>query len=225
MERGKISPMKLLYFAAVRERLKMDGEEVFLASPMTVAEIFDRHLAARLAGVEFSRLLFAVNEEMAGPDTVAQNTDTVAVMSPLSGGAALARIQAKDFDMAAETRLCAGGNSAVGGIATFVGRVRDNAKGKTIERIEIGCYESMALKELEKVRAEAVGKFAVINVTVVHRIGVLHPGEQIVGIVAAAGHRDAAFAACRYAIDELKKRVPIWKKEFTANGGFWVDEI
>lgn len=217
--------MQLLYFAAVRERLKTDGEEIFLESPMTVAEIFDRHLAARLPGVAFSRLLFAVNEEMAGPDTVARDADTVAVMSPLSGGAALARIQAEDFDMAAETRLCAGGNNGVGGIATFAGRVRDNAKGKSIERIEIGCYESMALKELEKVRAEAVEKFAVINVTVVHRTGVLRPGEQIVGIVAAAGHRDAAFAACRYAIDELKKRVPIWKKEFTADGGFWVDGI
>lgn len=217
--------MRLLYFAAVRERLKTDGEEVFLESPLTVLEIFNRHLAARLAGVAFSRLLFAVNEEMAGPETVAGNADTVAVMSPLSGGAALARIQSEDFDMMAETRLCAGGNTGVGGIATFVGVVRDHAKGKSIERIEIGCYESMALKELEKVRAEAVEKFAAINVTVVHRIGILRAGEQIVGIVAAAAHRDAAFAACRYAIDELKKRVPIWKKEFTGDGGFWVEGL
>lgn len=217
--------MKLLYFAAVRERLKTGGEEIFLESPLTVKEIFDRHLAARLAGVDFSRLLFAVNEEMAGPDTVAGNADTVAVMSPLSGGAAMARIQTEDFDMAAEARLCAGGNTGVGGIATFVGTVRDNAKGKSIKQIEIGCYESMALKELEKVRREAVDKFSVINVTVVHRTGVLRPGEQIVGIVAAAAHRDAAFAACRFTIDELKKRVPIWKKEFTADGGFWVEGL
>lgn len=217
--------MKLLYFAAVRERLKTDGEEIQLESPLTVAQIFNRYLAARLPGVEKTRLLFAVNEEMAGPETVAHNGDTVAVMSPLSGGAALARIQAEDFDMAAEERLCVGGNSGVGGIATFVGRVRDNAKGKAIERIEIGCYESMAVKELEKVRAEAVEKFAAVNVTVVHRIGILRPGEQIVGIVAAAGHRDAAFDACRYAIDELKKRVPIWKKEFTTGGGFWVEGL
>ncbi len=217
--------MKLLYFAAVRERLKTDGEEIHLASPLTVAEIFNRYLAARLPGVDSSRLLFAVNEEMTGPDTVARDADTVAVMSPLSGGAALARIQAEDFDMAAEERLCAGGNTGVGGIATFVGRVRDNARGKAVDHIEIGCYESMALKELEKVRAEAVEKCSAINVTIVHRIGVLRPGEQIVGILAAAGHRGAAFAACRYAIDELKKRVPVWKKEFTADGGFWVEGL
>ncbi len=215
--------MKLLYFAAVRERLKADAEELPLAAPMTVAELYRRHLAARLPGVDASRLLFAVNEEMATADTLVRDADTVAVMSPLSGGAALARIQAADFDMAQEMRFCTGGRADIGGIATFIGTVRDNARGRRIERMELTCYEAMALKELEKVRAEAAE--GVINVTVVHRVGVLRPGEQIVGIVAAAGHREAAFAACRYCIDELKQRVPIWKKEFTPGGEYWVEGL
>ncbi len=128
------------------------------------------------------------------------------------------RIQTEDFNINEEIKLCVGKRSNVGGIATFIGVVRDFSRNKAITAMELTHYSSMAEKQMEKLRGKAIKKFGIINLTIVHRVGKLRPSDQIVGIVAAAGHRKEAFDACRFAIDELKKTVPIWKKEFTPNG-------
>jgi len=104
-----------------------------------------------------------------------------------------------------------------------VGTVRDTSKGRRISRMSIQVYEEMARSQLEAIRAEALEKYGVDQVAVVHRYGDLDVGDNIVYIGVAAGHRDEGFAACRYIIEELKRRVPIWKKEITPEGEVWVE--
>jgi molybdopterin synthase catalytic subunit len=135
----------------------------------------------------------------------------------------MVRIQEDDFSIEEVIDNCIGPRRDVGGIATFVGVVRNISGGKDVEKIELTHYEGMALKELAKVRERAVEKFDIAEMSIVHRVGTLYPGDRIVGIVAAARHRGPAFDACRFAIDELKKTVPIWKRETTPDGQTWVE--
>jgi molybdopterin synthase catalytic subunit len=112
---------------------------------------------------------------------------------------------------------------SVGGLVTFVGTVRDTSESGRIERMEIEVYPEMAEKQLGVIRMEALERFGVEDVLVVHRYGDLEVGDNIVLIAVSAGHRETAFDACRYVIDELKKRVPIWKREHTPGGARWVE--
>lgn len=109
-----------------------------------------------------------------------------------------------------------------GGIDIFIGTVRNITKGKTVVRLEFEAYEAMALKEMRKIAEEVLHKWPVQKVLIHHRTGVLQTGEVPVIIAVAAAHRDAAFEACRYAIDTLKQTVPIWKKEVFEDGEIWV---
>ena len=111
----------------------------------------------------------------------------------------------------------------MGCIVTFVGIVRNNSNGKPVERIEIQVYEDMAVKQLEAIREEAISRFAIDDVSIVHRHGSLRVSEKIMMIAVGAGHRIEAFDACRYVIDSIKEKVPIWKKEYTPDGEFWVE--
>ena len=112
---------------------------------------------------------------------------------------------------------------SVGGLVTFVGVVRDESEAGRVERMEIEVYPEMAEKQLEAIRGEAIERFGVEDVLVVHRYGDLRVGDNIVLVAVSAGHRAEAFDACRYVIDELKKRVPIWKREHTPSGARWVE--
>lgn len=109
-----------------------------------------------------------------------------------------------------------------GGIDAFIGTVRENTKGKKVLRLEFESYESMALTEMKKIAEEVMQKFNVYKILIHHRTGILQVGDIPVIIVVGAAHRDAAFTACHYAIDELKKNVPIWKKEIFEDGEVWV---
>ncbi len=106
----------------------------------------------------------------------------------------------------------------VGAIVTFLGTVRND----NIQRMELEAYRDAALPELEKIRDEAVHKFDLKSVDIIHRIGSLSVGDNIALIVCAASHRREAFEGCSYIIEELKARVPIWKKELATNGERWV---
>jgi len=112
---------------------------------------------------------------------------------------------------------------SVGGIVTFVGVVRAESEGRRIDSMEIEVYPEMAEKQLQIIRGEAIKKFGVEEILIVHRYGNLMVGDNIVLIAVSAGHRDSAFDACRYVIDELKKSVPIWKRERTPTGACWVE--
>ncbi len=109
-----------------------------------------------------------------------------------------------------------------GGIDVFIGTVRNTTKGKQVVRLEFEAYESMALKEMEKIAAYSLAKWPVHKILIHHRTGALSVGEIPVIIVVSAAHRAAAFDACRYAIDTLKETVPIWKKEVFEDGERWV---
>ena len=109
-----------------------------------------------------------------------------------------------------------------GGIDVFIGTVRDTTKGKKVVRLEFEAYESMALNELQKIVDEIKNKWPVHKIIIHHRTGVLYTGDVAVVIAVSAAHRDAAFEACRYAIDTLKQTVPIWKKEVFEDGEVWV---
>ena len=112
---------------------------------------------------------------------------------------------------------------SMGAIVVFIGSVRDEAEGRSVERIEIQVYEEMALKQLEAIRSEAIERFGVEEVDVIHRFGSLNVSENIMMIAVGAAHRAEAFDACRYVLENIKTRVPIWKKEVTPEGDFWVE--
>ena len=111
-----------------------------------------------------------------------------------------------------------------GGVVTFVGRVRDNARGHTVEALEYEAYPEMAEAVFAQIAAEAKSRFAIKAVAIQHRSGRLRIGEISVVIAVSAAHRGAAFDACEYVIDQLKARAPIWKKEFSPDGAVWVEE-
>lgn len=109
-----------------------------------------------------------------------------------------------------------------GGINVFIGTVRNETKGKKVIRLEFEAYESMAISEMNKIAEDVLKKWPVQKILIHHRTGVLQTCEVPVVIAVAAAHRDAAFNACRYAIDTLKQTVPIWKKEIFEDGEVWV---
>jgi molybdopterin synthase catalytic subunit len=113
---------------------------------------------------------------------------------------------------------------ADGALCLFVGVVRDHNRGRTVVRLEYEAYEEMALPLMEEIAAETRRRWPVTQVRLVHRVGTLAVGDASVAVAVASPHRDEAFAACRYAIDTLKATVPIWKKEFYADGEEWQDE-
>ena len=112
---------------------------------------------------------------------------------------------------------------ADGALCLFVGVVRDHNRGRTVLRLEYEAYEEMALPLMEEIAAEARRRWPITQLRMVHRLGSLTVGEPSVAVAVASPHRDEAFAACRYAIDTLKATVPIWKKEFYADGAVWID--
>ena len=135
---------------------------------------------------------------------------------------AAVRIQIEDFSQDDEIDAMRGSSKRIGGIATFLGCARDFSEGREVSEISFEAYGSMALAEMNALRSEAIEKFALIDARLVHRVGTVKGGDNIVFIAAGAEHRAAAFDACRWLIDELKQRVPIWKKEITPEGDAWV---
>ena len=114
--------------------------------------------------------------------------------------------------------------AADGAACTFVGVVRDHNAGRRVLRLEYEAFEEMALPLMEEIAAEARRRFAVTEVAIAHRLGPLAIGEASVAVAVFAPHRGAAFEACRYAIDTLKATVPIWKKEYYADGSVWLED-
>lgn len=136
----------------------------------------------------------------------------------------LVRIQREDFSVEDEIKAITATSSEIGGVVTFLGAARDISQGATIVGLEFEHYEGMAEKMLSSIRQRALANFNIIEMGIVHRIGKIGIGENIVLIIAAARHRNDAFMACEWAITELKRTTPIWKRETTESGEVWVAE-
>jgi molybdopterin synthase catalytic subunit len=132
-------------------------------------------------------------------------------------------VQREEFDAGAEIRAVSRANPKVGGVAAFVGLVRDVNEGVPVAGMTLEHYPGMTEKALERIVAEARARWDVLDCTVIHRVGELRPTDPIVLVVVASGHRGDAFAACEFLMDYLKTRAPFWKKESTPSGARWVE--
>ncbi len=210
---------------AGRNELQMNS------GPATVAELL-RALAAACPAlsdiISQGRIMVAVNREFATQDAPVRDGDEVALMPPFSGGGVeplqTVRIQREPFDVNQELERVKKTSDSIGAVVTFLGTTRDLSRKKQVAQLEFEHYPGMAEKKLAEIRERAISDYGVIDVAIVHRIGTIPVGENIVLIVAAARHRDEAFRACRFCIDELKRITPIWKRETTPEGEVWVEE-
>lgn len=132
-------------------------------------------------------------------------------------------IQTQDFDLGAEVAALRAGDGGVGAVASFVGTVRERSEGTSVSRMELEHYPGMTERAIEAMIDEALRRFELRAVRVVHRVGVLEVGAQIVLVAVSAAHRDQAFSACEFLMDYLKTQAPFWKKEHTPAGARWVD--
>ncbi|MEI7607418.1 MAG: molybdenum cofactor biosynthesis protein MoaE [Rhodospirillaceae bacterium] len=133
------------------------------------------------------------------------------------------RVQSEDFDVGRELEHLAQGRPGVGAVVSFVGLVRDMVGGEPLLALELQHYPGMTERELTVIEAEARRRWPLEETLIVHRHGRLLPGDRIVLVAVASGHRGAAFEACQFLIDWLKTRAPFWKLEQTAAGSHWVE--
>lgn len=132
-------------------------------------------------------------------------------------------VQAEDFDISAEQRSLACGSHGTGAIASFTGLVRDRNEGDSVSTMELEHYPGMTEKSILAIAERAGQRWQLLGVRVIHRIGLLQPGEQIVLVAASSAHRGDAFQACEFIMDYLKTEAPFWKREQTPDGARWVD--
>lgn len=133
------------------------------------------------------------------------------------------RVQREDFDIGAELDALRAGRDDIGALVSFSGLVRGTAKGQPIASMELEHYPGMTEKALAGIEAQAVERWSLQASLIVHRYGLLRPGDQIMMVATAAPHRGDAFEAAEFLMDYLKSRAPFWKKEATPDGGRWVD--
>jgi molybdopterin synthase catalytic subunit len=133
------------------------------------------------------------------------------------------RVQREDFDVGAEIAALTRDNHHIGGVASFLGLVRDMAGGEKIAGMTLEHYPGMTEKKLAEIEAEARRRWPLDGSLIIHRYGRMAPGERIVLVVTASSHRAAAFESCQFLVDWLKTKAPFWKLEETPSGGKWVD--
>ena len=215
-----------LLFGQAREWAGASSLELTLEPPATVESAFSILKAQhpRLGDLERS-LLFAVNEEYASLSDPLSNGDRLAVLPPVSGGEPdnqdIFEITREPVDIIGlRARLLEGSSGAV---VIFDGVARDNTKGRKTLYLEYEGYEPMALLTMEQIGREVHERWPINRLGIIHRLGRIDITESSVVIVVTSAHRKIAFEACHYAIDRLKKIVPIWKKEYFEDGAVWVE--
>ncbi len=222
---GQITITALL-FGQAREFVGAPSLELVIEQPATVESAFAQLKAQhpKLAQMERS-LVFAVNEEYASRTQALADNDQLAILPPVSGGEAASR----DIFEITRTPIDLGDLRArlleddCGAVVIFDGVVRNNTKGRPTRYLEYEGYEGMALKTMAQIGREVHEKWAINRFGMIHRLGRMEIGESSVVIIVTSAHRRIAFEACHYAIDRLKKLVPIWKKEFFEDGEIWVE--
>ena len=215
--------IRVLFFGAARDAVEANELDLTVAAPATVSSAF-QSLKTRFSMLErFGRsLLFAVNQEYATPETELKENDELAVFPPVSGGSHdFFELTTEAIDVGEVARRVV--LPECGATVTLDGYAREWTKGKHTLYLVYEAYDGMALTEMQRLGAEAHKQFEIAHIGIVHRTGRIEIGETSVVIAASAPHRRAAFQACEWAIKELKRTVPIWKKEVFDNGEQWVE--
>lgn len=220
----------VLPFGVLKDWLGSSASTVELAPGATVADLLVRISTSHSArGVVLRGIAVSVNAEYAPASHVLRDGDEVGLLPPVSGGTAGPGGSAKAAVVTALTRAVIDTEKLVasckrgedGAVVVFDGIVRNHTRNRQTLHLDYEAYEEMALRQMESLSHEAVGRFGVRHVTLVHRLGRLQVGETSVLIVVASAHRGQGFDACRWLIDTLKKTVPIWKKETFVDGVVW----
>lgn len=217
--------IRVLFFGVLKDLAGKSSDSLSLPDNATLGDVLSHYeqIIPRLKDTA-SSLAMSVNQEYAGPSTRLRTGDEVALLPPVSGGAetwwhaAIARETINTTTILKEIKRPEDGAAAV-----FEGIVRNHTRGRRTLYLEYEAYEEMALKQMEELAVRSLAEFKIRDVAIVHRLGRLEIGETSVLIVVASAHRAAAFDACRWLIDSLKRTVPVWKKEHFEDGAVWAD--
>jgi molybdopterin synthase catalytic subunit len=203
-------------FAALREQRGAREVEVELADGSRVDAVW----AALGLGDEPVGLVYAVNRSYVDRNAPLAEGDEVALIPPVSGGA----FRLSDEPLSLEDVVSEVASDDAGAVATFVGTTRAHSRGREVVRLEYEAYAGMAEAEMERIAAELKTRHDLVEIAIHHRVGPVEIGETSVVIAVSAQHRQAAFAACKEAIDTLKQTVPLWKKELYVGGEAWIGQ-
>jgi MoaE-MoaD fusion protein len=224
--------IRVLFFGVLKDLAGKASDSISLPENATLGDVLSHYeeVIPHLKGTAAS-LAMSVNQEYAGPATRLRSGDEVALLPPVSGGLHRENVAGGRSEHAAIVREAIATASILQGIkrpedgaaAVFEGIVRNHTRGRRSLYLDYEAYEEMALKRMEELAARALAEYKIRDVAMVHRLGRLEIGETSVLIVVASAHRAAAFDACRWLIDSLKRTVPIWKKEHFEDGAVWAD--
>ena len=203
-------------FAGLRERAGTGRQDLELRNGAGVEDVWP----ALGLGEEPAGLVYAVNRAYVERDKALEDGDEIALIPPVSGGAF--RLTADPIELAAV--LAEVEDDRAGAIATFVGTVRAESRGRKVVRLEYEAYEGMAENVMADLAEQLLERYDLCAVAITHRIGVCEIGEPSVAIAVSAPHRQDALAACKDVIDTLKETVPLWKKEVYEGGEEWIGQ-
>ena len=214
--------IRVLFFGVLKDLAGRSSDSLTLPDEATAGDVL-HHYECRLAAFrgKLSSIAISVNQEYAGPGAKLHSGDEVALLPPVSGGLPRVAIMREKIDTAAELEKIK--RPEDGAALVFEGVVRNHSRGRRTLFLDYEAYEEMARKQMESLAEQALAQFQVRDVVLVHRLGRLEIGETSVLIIVASAHRAAAFEACRWLIDALKRNVPIWKKEHFEDGAVWAD--
>jgi molybdopterin synthase catalytic subunit len=223
--------VRVLFFGVLKDIIGRPEETVEIGPGTTIGAVFQSY-TERFATLRDKRpsIVFARNREFSPVDTVLSDNDEVAFLPPVSGGSGPV-VRDPGGHVFAITRDTICSRSLVeelqrpedGAVVVFEGVARNNTKGRATAHLEYECYEEMAIEQMVRIGNEITAQFAIGHLGMIHRLGRLEIGEASVAVVATAPHRKPAFEAALEGINRLKREVPIWKKEFFADGAIWVD--
>jgi molybdopterin synthase catalytic subunit len=218
--------VQVLFFGILKDLVGRSSDSLELREGSTVADVLS-HYQSRIPKIReiLPTIALSVNQHYSEPGTVLGPNDEVALLPPVSGGkgAHAARATVARERIETQSVLQKIKRPEDGAAVVFEGVVRNHTRGRQTLYLDYEAYEEMALKQMEELAELALEQFSVRDVCLVHRLGRLEIGETSVLIVVTSAHRGAAFEACRWLIDTLKRKVPIWKKEYFVDGAVWAD--
>jgi molybdopterin converting factor subunit 1 len=217
--------VRVLFFGILKDIAGRSSDLLSLPEGSTLADVL-RHYEAEAPRLrEFRQsLAISLNREYAAPQSCLHDQDEVALLPPVSGGSQpLTMVAIVHEKIRSDDVMNAIKQPEDGAVAVFEGIVRNHSRNCRTLYLDYEAYEPMALAKLRELAAEARQKFSIREAALVHRLGRLEIGETSVLVVVASAHRAAAFEACRWLIDTLKRTVPIWKKEHFEDGAVWSD--